>query len=352
MKRTAPALAWAWIALVISIWAASPSLRLTSSSWRELLDVALGEAARQVLEDEGDGAAALGLAELERLQQHLLGHLAQDAGEVAAVDAERDVVEGEHGALHVLGEGGVLALEVGEEALADLGRDVVHQAGDQVGRAALREVALQDREEVALDRALDRGGDRRVEGRDAGEAQDDGLGEAAVEALEHAGGDLGAELAEDDGGGLRVLGLEEAGERGRGAVVQALPDRAHLAAGAALDEAADLVLVVDDGGEELAGHLRAAGDLGAGGQELEELGDHRVEQLLVDLAEAGEGAGEALHVGLGELAQEAGGEVGADGGQDHRRLLDRGGLGAAAQRRDARLRRPGGDEGGGLGHAA
>ena len=30
MKRMAPALAWAWIALVISIWADSPSLRVTS----------------------------------------------------------------------------------------------------------------------------------------------------------------------------------------------------------------------------------------------------------------------------------------------------------------------------------
>ena len=45
-------------------------------------------------------------------------------------------------------------------------------------------------------------------------------------------------------------------------------------------------------------------------------------------------------------------EVGTDGGQDHRRLLDRGGLGAGAERRDPGLRRPGGDEGGGFGHAA
>ena len=104
MKRIGPALAWAWIALVISICAASPSLRVTSASARELLDVALGQAARQVLEDEGDGGAALHLAELQRLQQRLLGHVAQHAGHVAAVQPQRDVLEGEHGALHVLGE--------------------------------------------------------------------------------------------------------------------------------------------------------------------------------------------------------------------------------------------------------
>ena len=53
----------------------------------------------------------------------------------------------------------------------------------------------------------------------------------------------------------------------------------------------DLVLVVEDGGEQLAGHLGAAGDLRAGGQQVEELDDHRVEQLLVDLAEAARGRG-------------------------------------------------------------
>ena len=88
MKRTAPALAWAWIALVTSIWAASPSLRQTSPELGELLDVTLGQATRQVFEDEADRRAALGLAEVQRLQLHLLGYVAQDAGDVAAEEAQ------------------------------------------------------------------------------------------------------------------------------------------------------------------------------------------------------------------------------------------------------------------------
>ena len=152
---------------------------------------------------KGTVGAALGLAELHRLEQHFLRHVAEDARHVAAVDADRDVLEGEHRALDVLGEGGLLALEVAEEALADIGRDVVHQAGDQVGRAALRKVALQDREEVALDRTLDRDRDRRVELGNPREADDDRLGEGAVQALEHARGDLRAQFREDDRHGLR-----------------------------------------------------------------------------------------------------------------------------------------------------
>ena len=124
--------------------------------------------------------------------------------------------------------------------------------------------------------------------------------------------------------GLRVLGLEEAGERGDRGVVQPLPDRADLAAAAAVDQPLDLVLVVEHRGEQLARGLGAAGDLGAGGQQLEELDDHRVEHVLADLAEAADRPGEALHVGLGRgRAGSPHAELGADGGQDHRRLLDR-----------------------------
>jgi len=104
--------------------------------------------------------------------------------------------------------------------------------------------------------------------------------------------------------------------------------------------------------DELAGGLGAAGDFGTGGQKLEELDDHRVEDVLVDLAHAGDGAGEALHVGFAEVAQEGSAELGADGGQDHRRLLDgtRHALGAdgGARRGRAAAR---GDEGG-VGHGA
>jgi hypothetical protein len=129
-----------------------------------------------------------------------------------------------------------------------------------------------------------------------------------------------------------VLALQEARERRRGRVVQPLPDRAHLAAAAAVEQPLHLVLVLDDGGEQLARRLGAARDLGARGQELEEFHDDGVEHVLADLAQAVYRAGEALHVGLGEVAQEARGELGADRGQDHRRLLDRSRLGAERER--------------------
>jgi hypothetical protein len=231
----------------------------------------------------------------------------------------------------------------------DVGRDVVHQAGDEIGRAALGEVALEDREEVALDRPLDRDGDRRIELGDAAQAEDDGLGEGPVEPLEHGGRDLGAELGEDDGGGLRVLGLEEGGEGRDRRVVQPLPDRAHLAALAAVEEALDLVLVREDGGEELAGRFRAAGDLGPGGQEFEELHDDGVEDFLVDLAEAADRAREALHVGLGEVAEKARGEVRPDRGQDDGGLLDRARHLLGAERRGLRLLGAGGQAAAGEG---
>ena len=149
-----------------------------------------------------------------------------------------------------------------------------------------------------------------------------------------------------------MLGGEKARERGDGRVVHPLPDAAGVVA-AAGEEPRDLVLV-HDRREQLAGRGVAAGELRAGGQELEKLHDDRVEDVLADLAHAGDGAGEAGEVGLGEPAQEARGLLGADRGQHDRRLLDRARHQLAAERHRPRaLRlRPGGDERAlGLAHA-
>jgi hypothetical protein len=74
-----------------------------------------------------------------------------------------------------------------------------------------------------------------------------------------------------------------------------------------------------------------ADDVAARGERLEKLDDHRVERLLADGADPRDGAGEALEVHFLEVPQKARGELGADRGQDDRRLLDRGRRGAGGQ---------------------
>ena len=87
MKRIVPALAWAWIALVISICAEFAFLAADVGQARQLLDVALGEAARQVLEHEGDGGAVLGLAFFSAFSG-ASSATSRSTGHVAAVQAE------------------------------------------------------------------------------------------------------------------------------------------------------------------------------------------------------------------------------------------------------------------------
>ena len=164
MKRMVPALAWAWIALVISICADFAFLAA---------DVGQRRPAPRRSAPRAGAAGSRGrrrTVALDCASPSFSAFSSTSSATSRSTPATsrpcrrtRDVLEGEHRALHVLGERRLLRLEVAEEALAHLGRDVVHQPGDQVGRAALGEVALQHREEVALDRALDRGRDRRVE---------------------------------------------------------------------------------------------------------------------------------------------------------------------------------------------
>ena len=218
-------------------------------------------------------------------------------------------------------------------------RPAIRSAGRRFER-----LRCSDREEVALDRALDRR--RRPAGRAAARAtaaaRPSGRSRAPAARARSRRPPRAARCRTTAAvcGCSACRKLASVGDR---RVVQPLPDRADLAPLPPVEQPLHLVLVVEHRGQQLPRRLGAAGDLRAGGQELEELDDHRVEHLLADLAEPADRAGEARHVGLGQLAQEARGELRPDRGQDHRRLLDR--------RSASRSTRSAGSRGFGLGRA-
>ena len=287
-----------------------------------------------------DRRAALRLAELQRLQQHLLGDVAQHAGDVAAVQADRDVLEGEHRPLHVLGQRRLLRLR-DSRGSPRAPRSRCCSSARRSGRpggASTRLRCSTDRKSRSIAPWI-AGGDRRVELRHPRQPQDDRLGEAAVEPLEHAGRHLGAHLA--TGRRPRSAGARPAGSWRASAPAcrSAAPRpseprcaggrRAAAATSSSSSSTAESSLRAAFEPPEISGPVVRSSRNST-------ITASSTSWLILPrppIARA-----KRCHVGLGEVAQEARGELGPDRGQDHRRLLDRA---RHRSRRQPRMRRAG-----------
>ena len=286
----------------------------------EILDLLLDDRRRALghaLEDLGGDLVPRGL---QREHEILLLHFLDQPLQAPLVHVD-EVLEREHQRADVLGERGGALVELAEQFLLRGGIDAVQDLRHRLGAAAVGNAGGGARRDLALEHLLDLLDDLRAGLVHRRHAQDDLGPDVGGQPRDDGGARLGLEAREHEGDHLRVLAAEDARELVRIGLLHR-GEAARLDGG--LDAADDLDrAVAPDGLVENGQRVGepARGDVLLGQRHLEEFRGDRGGRRLVHVGQPADLRGEHLDLLLREALEDLGRHVGAQAGEQDRRLL-------------------------------